>query len=153
MNNEGNKKKKRIYLVLLLGVLSLVIITVFMSRSYFMKLITNVSDSLGFRSEEIGYDNTKNDIESNNMQGAIDELYNKCLKLKEECPEGYKCINDSDINLKEELKNTISDIEKNISEISEENKLLIEEAKNAIYEDDYEKIKEIKEKIDKLNVQ
>ena len=148
-------KIKRIVVIALIGIIFLVLFTLLISRTYFMRLLSNVSDSLGYRSDEIKYDNSNSQIEASNMQGAIDELYNKCLKLKEQCPDGNTCIKNSDMDAKKDLKESISSLEKKLDELkdklSDEDKGktidVLNEAKDRVYNDNFDKMNESKDKL------
>jgi len=49
-----------------------------------------------FNSDEVGYSNQNSTLTANNVQGALDELYNKCGDLENNCPSGTWCDNSFD---------------------------------------------------------
>lgn len=154
-----SNRSKRI-LAFSLIIILVIVLGLLISKTPLRRLLSNVSESNEIDSKDIKFDNSNNDFDSVNMQNAIDELYSKCLKLKNECPEGYNCYKKSDIDMKNTLKESINSISEKLDEkkylMSDEdiNEVLglINEARGIVYNDDYEKMEEFKNNItDKIS--
>ena len=146
---------KRVVVTTLVSLIVLILLGLLVSKTNLRRLLSSVDNSEKINSKEIEYDNKDGEMESSNMQDAIDELYGKCLKLKDQCPDGYKCISNDDIDAKNALKESIKSAEEKLSELEDEEEIekissKIGEAKGAIYNDDYDKIKSIKSELDEL---
>lgn len=146
------KKHKRLVVTTLVTLIVILALLIIISKTNLRKLFSNVTGNIGYESREIEYNNEGKGLESSNMQDAIDELYAKCLQLKNECPEGFECIKKSDLELKTELKKLIDTLNEKLPTIEDEKEKeeivnLINETKNIIYEDNYEKFSEYKDKI------
>ena len=145
-------RKKKIVVTILVSLIVLILLGLLISKTNIRRLLSSVSNSEKYNSKEIEYDNNNGEMESSNMQDAIDELYGKCLKLKEECPEGFECISKDNIDAKNSLKESINKGEELLASdyYDEDLESKLDEAKNAIINDDFERIKSIKSELDEL---
>ena len=154
-----DNKRKKIIVISLSSVIVILMLFIVISKTNLRRIFSNLTVSSLYKSSEVEYDNSDGNIESKDMQGAIDELYTKCLKLKEQCPDGYECIEKKKIDLKKELKESLQSLEEKtnvLNESYEEEKKdalnVINEVKNQIYNDNYDKFEELKELVkNKIN--
>ena len=107
-NKTKLKKEKNVKKIVIISISTLILIIILLliiSKTNLRKLLSNVTSNTAYESKEIEYDNKDSEIEAENMQDAIDELYTKCLELKNQCPEGYTCISSDEMDSENELKN------------------------------------------------
>ena len=150
-----NNKKRKIVIIVISSIVLLIILLIVISKTNLRKLFSNVTGNVGYESKEIEYNNQNSEIEAENMQDAIDELYTKCLELKNKCPDNYECIKKENIDKKQELKKLVEELNKKLEEEKDEEKKtkiteLINESRTIIYDDNYEKMEGVITKIKEL---
>ena len=59
----------------------------------FLALGIGYAATIFFNSNVVSYDNSNSDLTSTDVQGALDELYNKCHDAATTCPDGVYCEN------------------------------------------------------------
>ena len=73
------------------------IIILLILLAFSITIVVYAEEVYKYNSDEVSYDNSKSSLTKDNVQEALDELYNKCERKETTCPDGYTCTNKTNI--------------------------------------------------------